>query len=42
MTQSVEFFFDFISPATYLAHTQLPEITQRTGAELVYRLSRTG
>jgi 2-hydroxychromene-2-carboxylate isomerase len=33
----VEFFFDFGSPTTYLAHTQLPAIAARTGAELVYR-----
>ncbi len=33
----VEFFFDFGSPTTYLAFTQLPKIAARTGAELVYR-----
>jgi len=33
----LEFFFDFGSPTTYLAHTQLPAIAKRTGAEVVYR-----
>jgi 2-hydroxychromene-2-carboxylate isomerase len=33
----LEFFFDFGSPTTYLAHTQMPVIAQRTGAEVVYR-----
>ena len=31
----VEFFFDFGSPTTYLAHTQLPRICVETGAALV-------
>jgi 2-hydroxychromene-2-carboxylate isomerase len=34
---SIEFFFDFGSPTTYLAHTQLPRIAAETGAALVYR-----
>jgi 2-hydroxychromene-2-carboxylate isomerase len=33
----VEFFFDFGSPTTYLAHTQMPLLAKRTGAEIVYR-----
>jgi 2-hydroxychromene-2-carboxylate isomerase len=33
----VEFFFDFGSPTTYLAHTQMPVLAKRTGAEIVYR-----
>ena len=33
----LEFFFDFGSPTTYLAHTQMPAIAKRTGAEGVYR-----
>ncbi|WP_322015616.1 2-hydroxychromene-2-carboxylate isomerase [Paraburkholderia sp. J12] len=37
MTKSVEFYFDFGSPASYLAWTQLPGIAARHGAELVYR-----
>jgi 2-hydroxychromene-2-carboxylate isomerase len=36
-TKTVEFFFDFGSPATYLAWTQLPGICNAGGATLVYR-----
>ncbi len=32
MAQDVDFFFDFISPYTYLAETQLPALMERTGA----------
>jgi 2-hydroxychromene-2-carboxylate isomerase len=35
--KTVEFFFDFGSPTTYLAHTQLPRIARECGARLVYR-----
>jgi len=35
--RSIEFFFDFGSPTTYLAHTQLPRIAAQAGATLVYR-----
>ncbi|MCP8466879.1 2-hydroxychromene-2-carboxylate isomerase [Pseudomonas sp. ZM23] len=37
MSKSVEFYFDFGSPTSYLAYTQLPAICAETGAELVYR-----
>lgn len=37
MAKQVEFYFDFASPATYLAYTQLPKIAERTGAEIVYK-----
>ncbi len=37
MTKTVEFFFDFGSPSTYLAWTQLPSICAKAGARLVYR-----
>ncbi len=37
MSKQIEFFFDFGSGPSYLAHTQLPGIEERTGAELVYR-----
>ena len=37
MSKTVEFFFDFGSPASYLAHTQLPDLCHETGATLVYR-----
>ncbi len=32
-----EFFFDFGSPASYLAATQMDGLAQRTGAEIVWR-----
>jgi 2-hydroxychromene-2-carboxylate isomerase len=32
MPQQVDFFFDFVSPYTYLAQTQLPTLKERTGA----------
>ncbi len=37
MAGTIEFFFDYGSPAAYLAYTQMPGIAARTGAELVYR-----
>ena len=37
MAKTVEFFFDYGSPATYLAYTQLPKIAARTGSELIYK-----
>jgi 2-hydroxychromene-2-carboxylate isomerase len=33
----LEYFFDYVSPFSYLADTQLPGIVERTGAEIVYR-----
>lgn len=36
-TRSVEFFFDFGSPTTYLAYTQLPKIAAECGAQIVWR-----
>jgi 2-hydroxychromene-2-carboxylate isomerase len=35
--RTVEFFFDFGSPASYLAWTQLPAICKAAGATLAYR-----
>lgn len=35
--KTLEFFFDFGSPASYLAHTQLPQIARDAGAQLKYR-----
>jgi 2-hydroxychromene-2-carboxylate isomerase len=32
MPQDVDFFFDFVSPYTYLAQTQLAGLKERTGA----------
>jgi len=37
MSDTIEFFFDFGSPTTYLANTQLPKLAQQCGAHLVYR-----
>ncbi len=37
MSKSVEYFFDFGSPTSYLAWTQLPKIAAETGAEIVWR-----
>ena len=37
MTPSIEFYFDFISPYTYLAGQSLPRIAQAHGAKIEYR-----
>lgn len=37
MRKTVEFYFDFGSPAAYLAWTQLPELCRQAGAELLSR-----
>ncbi len=37
MGTKVEFFFDFGSPTTYLAYTQLPKIAAANGAEIAWR-----
>lgn len=37
MARTVEFFFDIVSPASYLAWTQLPGLLEETGAEIIYR-----
>ena len=37
MSKTIEFFFDFGSPTTYLANTQLPKLAQECGARLLYR-----
>lgn len=37
MVKQVEFFFDFGSPTSYLAYTQLPRIAADCGAELAWR-----
>jgi 2-hydroxychromene-2-carboxylate isomerase len=36
MTRAVEFLFDFGSPTSYLAYKQLPKITARHGARIVW------
>ena len=37
MTKTVEFFFDFGSPYTYLAYHQLPKIAANRGAQIIWR-----
>lgn len=37
MPKTLEFYFDFGSPAAYLAHTQLPRIAAETQATVVYQ-----
>ena len=37
MAQRLEFFFDYGSPYSYFADTQLADLVQRTGCEIVYR-----
>jgi 2-hydroxychromene-2-carboxylate isomerase len=36
-SKQVEFFFDYVSPFSYLADTQLPALAERTGATILYR-----
>ena len=37
MSKTLEFFFDFLSPPSYLAWTQLPGLLERTGANATLR-----
>ena len=37
MSKSVEFYFDFGSPTTYLAWTQLPALCEETAAALIFK-----
>ena len=37
MSKTVEFFFDFGSPTSYLAWTQLPAIAAQAGSAIVWR-----
>ena len=37
MNKTVEFYFDFGSPAAYIAYTQLPRIAAEAGATLVWK-----
>ena len=37
MTKSVEFCFDVVSPASYIAWHVLPRIAEKAGAEILYR-----
>jgi len=42
MARQIEFFYDYMSPFSYLADTQLPAIARRAGAEVVYRPALLG
>jgi 2-hydroxychromene-2-carboxylate isomerase len=42
MSKQIEFFYDYMSPFSYLANTQLPALAERTGAEIVYRPALLG
>jgi 2-hydroxychromene-2-carboxylate isomerase len=37
MSKQVEFFYDFGSPASYLAYKAIPAVAERSGATIVYR-----
>ncbi len=37
MTKTFDYYFDFGSPASYLAHTQIQKLQQQTGATAVYK-----
>jgi 2-hydroxychromene-2-carboxylate isomerase len=37
MSERFEYFYDFVSPYSYLAQSQIPALVARTGAELIYR-----
>lgn len=37
MTRAIEFYFDFVSPYSYLANTQLPALAREHDAAVVYR-----
>ncbi len=38
MSGVIDFYFDFISPFSYLAHSQLPDIAARHGREIAYHV----
>jgi len=42
MSKTVEFFFDFGSPASYLAWTQLPKIAAAAGAQILWKPTLLG
>lgn len=37
MTKPVEFWFDFVSPMSHIAYYRLPDLRDRTGAEIEFR-----
>jgi 2-hydroxychromene-2-carboxylate isomerase len=42
MPPTVEFYFDYGSPYSYIAHCRLPDLLRRTGAEVQYRIMLLG
>src|SRR5690349_11244439 len=42
MPRVVEFYFDYGSPYSYIAHTRLPEMLRRAGGEARYRIMLLG
>ena len=37
MTRAIDFYFDFVSPYSYLANTQLPRLARQHGVQIVYK-----
>ena len=37
MAKQLEFFYDYVSPFSYLADTQLPALREKTGASIIYK-----
>jgi 2-hydroxychromene-2-carboxylate isomerase len=37
MARELEFYYDIVSPASYLAWTQMPKLAEETGAKVLYR-----
>ncbi len=37
MNQRVDFYYDFLSPYSYLAFSQLPSFARRAGAEVIFK-----
>jgi 2-hydroxychromene-2-carboxylate isomerase len=37
MAKQLEFFYDYVSPFSYLADTQLPALLEKTGASIIYK-----
>ncbi|MEM7799008.1 MAG: 2-hydroxychromene-2-carboxylate isomerase [Chloroflexota bacterium] len=42
MGKEFEFYYDYVSPTSYLAWTQLPALVQRTGASVLYKPALLG
>ncbi|MCA9981557.1 MAG: 2-hydroxychromene-2-carboxylate isomerase [Anaerolineales bacterium] len=42
MSKQIEFYFDFTSPWTYMASTQLPQLAEKYNAEIIYKPALLG